>query len=94
MDRPGSRSTAASSRSGSGEKAPIPPVFGPEVAVAEALVVACRRQRDRSLTVAHRDDGRLAADEPLLDDERRAPGPAGEERRRELERLLERVGRR
>ena len=59
----------------------MPPVFGPGVAVAEALVVAGQRQRERVAAVAQGDEARLAAVEPLLDDDPCAPGVASSARR-------------
>ena len=51
----------------------MPPVFGPGVAVADALVVLRGRQRPRRVAVAEREQRDLRADEQLLDDERRGP---------------------
>ena len=48
----------------------MPPVFGPAVAVADALEVLRGRERPRRLAVAEREQRDLVADEQLLDDDR------------------------
>ena len=45
----------------------MPPVFGTGVAVADALVVLRRGERDRGLAVAQREERGLLAVEELLD---------------------------
>ena len=50
-----SRSSSCGSISATGENAPMPPVFGPGVAVADALEVARGRERQRPLAVAQRE---------------------------------------
>src|SRR5205814_8128951 len=63
-----------------------------EASVAEALVIARRRKRDRLPAVADRDDARLVAFEPFLDDEGWPAGrPTCEEARGELEGLGQRI---
>ena len=57
---------------GTGENAPMPPVFGALVAVADPLVVAGGAERDDRVAVAQREDRDLLALEQLLDDERPA----------------------
>ena len=63
----------------------MPPVFGPGVAVADALVVARRRERQRGLAVADRQQRQLVAVEELLDHDGRVAEPALDEHR--LQRL-------
>ena len=48
----------------------MPPVFGPGVALADALEVARRGQRHRALAVAQREQRELDALEELLDHDR------------------------
>ena len=55
----------------------MPPVFGPVVAVEDALVVLRRGQRERALAVAQREQRQLLAVEELLDD---APGASPKRR--------------
>ena len=57
----------AASRMPAGEWPPMPPVFGPAVAVVHLLVVAGRRQRYGRLPVADRQERHLAALQELLD---------------------------
>ena len=57
----------ASSIAGTGEYEPIPPVFGPSVAVEDPLVVLGGGERDRALAVAQRQQRQLLALEILLD---------------------------
>ena len=45
----------------------MPPVFGPRVAIEDALVVLGRGQRQRAHAVADRQQRDLRADEELLD---------------------------
>ena len=63
-------SRTSSSVPGTGEKLPMPPVFGPGVAVADPLVVARGRERDGALAVAQRQQRELLAREELLDHDR------------------------
>ena len=67
----------------------MPPVFGPVSPSREPLVVARDRQGDGASAVADRDDARLAAREPLLDDER-GRRCAGDRRGRLVERVADR----
>ncbi len=52
---------------GTGEYAPMPPVLGPVVAVADALEVLRRRQGHGPRAVADREHRELGAGQPLLD---------------------------
>ena len=75
--------SSAGVEAGAGDNAPMPPVFGPGVAVAGALVVLRRGERQRVLAVDERKKARLFAGEKILDDDL-APGgaePALDERR-------------
>ena len=65
----------AASNSELGAYAPMPPVFGPCVAVERALVILGRTERHRARAVAQHEERRFAPDEQLLDDDaRRRPG--------------------
>ena len=68
------RACIAGVTTGAGEYAPMPPVFGPGVAVAQPLVVLRRRERQHVPAVGHDDEARLFAVEELLDDHARAGG--------------------
>ena len=68
------RACIAGVTTGAGEYAPMPPVFGPAVAVAQPLVVLRRRERQHVAAVDHHDEARLLAVEEILDHDARAGG--------------------
>ena len=77
-------SASSSSPSGTGENAPMPPVFGPCVAVERALEVSCGREAERGHAVADREHRQLVALEQLFDHEVVADAGHGAERGVEL----------
>ena len=62
--------TTSSGSHGRGEYAPIPPVFGPGVAVADPLEVLCGQQRNHRLAVDHAEQRHLRAVEERLEQHR------------------------